>query len=426
MTDKSPVPRKWYSGITGYQWLVLAIASAGWIFDVFEGQLFAMLKTPAMANLLGVADNHPSVDLWSNIAFAAFLIGGAVGGLAFGVLADRFGRRLSMMLSILTYSVFTGMHYFAGSVEHIVALRFFVAMGVGGEWAVAASLVAEVFPKRARAVAGGIFHASSVLGAVLAAGVAYVLAGSTDWRVAFLFGLLPALMILWVRASIKESDKWERQSEVSTKRRGSLSELLSDPRWRYRALIGLGMAGIGLGTYWGIYAWGPELVHEILADTVSIEQRRKSAAFVYGLMNFTGGLAGLLAFAPISMVTSRRTAFAFYHVGALVMVPITFLGATSYAMALWLLPVMAFFVVGMHAGYAIYFPELFPTRLRATGASFCFNVGRLLSAAMLLARGELRSLVGLRYAVSLMALLFAVGLLLVWIAPETKDEELPE
>ncbi len=426
MTDKSPVPRKWYSGITGYQWLVLAIASAGWIFDVFEGQLFAMLKTPAMANLLGVADNHPSVDLWSNIAFAAFLIGGAVGGLAFGVLADRFGRRLSMMLSILTYSVFTGMHYFAESVEHIVALRFFVAMGVGGEWAVAASLVAEVFPKRARAVAGGIFHASSVLGAVLAAGVAYVLAGSTDWRIAFLFGLLPALMILWVRASVKESDKWERQSEVSTKRRGSLSELLSDPRWRYRALIGLGMAGIGLGTYWGIYAWGPELIHEILADTVSIEQRRKSAAFVYGLMNFTGGLAGLLAFAPISMVTSRRTAFAFYHVGALVMVPITFLGATSYAMALWLLPVMAFFVVGMHAGYAIYFPELFPTRLRATGASFCFNVGRLLSAAMLLARGELRSLVGLRYAVSLMALLFAVGLLLVWIAPETKDEELPE
>lgn len=426
MTDKSPVPRKWYSGITGYQWLVLAIASAGWIFDVFEGQLFAMLKTPAMANLLGVADNHPSVDLWSNIAFAAFLIGGAVGGLAFGVLADRFGRRLSMMLSILTYSVFTGMHYFAESVEHIVALRFFVAMGVGGEWAVAASLVAEVFPKRARAVAGGIFHASSVLGAVLAAGVAYVLAGSTDWRIAFLFGLLPALMILWVRASIKESDKWERQSEVSTKRRGSLSELLSDPRWRNRALIGLGMAGIGLGTYWGIYAWGPELIHEILADTVSIEQRRKSAAFVYGLMNFTGGLAGLLAFAPISMVTSRRTAFAFYHVGALVMVPITFLGATSYAMALWLLPVMAFFVVGMHAGYAIYFPELFPTRLRATGASFCFNVGRLLSAAMLLARGELRSLVGLRYAVSLMALLFAVGLLLVWIAPETKDEELPE
>jgi len=426
MTDMSPVPRKWYSGITGYQWLVLAIASAGWIFDVFEGQLFAMLKTPAMANLLGVADNHPSVDLWSNIAFAAFLIGGAVGGLAFGVLADRFGRRLSMMLSILTYSVFTGMHYFAESVEHIVALRFFVAMGVGGEWAVAASLVAEVFPKRARAVAGGIFHASSVLGAVLAAGVAYVLAGSTDWRIAFLFGLLPALMILWVRASVKESDKWERQSEVSTKRRGSLSELLSDPRWRYRALIGLGMAGIGLGTYWGIYAWGPELIHEILADTVSIEQRRKSAAFVYGLMNFTGGLAGLLAFAPISMVTSRRTAFAFYHVGALVMVPITFLGATSYAMALWLLPVMAFFVVGMHAGYAIYFPELFPTRLRATGASFCFNVGRLLSAAMLLARGELRSLVGLRYAVSLMALLFAVGLLLVWIAPETKDEELPE
>ena len=143
-------------------------------------------------------------------------------------------------------------------------------------------------------------------------------------------------------------------------------------------------------------------------------------------MNFTGGLAGLLLFAPITMATNRRIAFAFYHLGALIVVPITFLGCQTYWQAMIMLPVLAFFVVGMHAGYAIYFPELFPTRLRATGASFCFNVGRLVSAFMLLVRGELRDMLGLRWAVTAMASLFLVGLILLLFAPETKDQELQE
>jgi hypothetical protein len=164
----------------------------------------------------------------------------------------------------------------------------------------------------------------------------------------------------------------------------------------------------------------------VLGDSVSGEERRKAANFAYLLMNFTGGFAGLLLFAPITMLTNRRIAFAFYHAGALVVVPITFLGCQEYWHTLVLLPVTAFFVVGMHSGYAIYFPELFPTRLRATGASFCFNVGRFVSALMLLVRGQLREMIGFRWAVTAMASLFLVGLVLLLFAPETKDEELPE
>jgi hypothetical protein len=126
------------------------------------------------------------------------------------------------------------------------------------------------------------------------------------------------------------------------------------------------------------------------------------------------------------MVTNRRIGFAIYHIGALIVVPITFLGSQAYWHTLVLLPITAFFVVGMHAGYAIYFPELFPTRLRATGASFCFNVGRFVSALMLLVRGQLREVLGLRWAVTVMASLFLVGLVLLAFAPETKDEELPD
>ena len=168
------------------------------------------------------------------------------------------------------------------------------------------------------------------------------------------------------------------------------------------------------------------LVKDILGDSVSNEEARSAGSFAYLLMNVTGGLLGLLCFAPLSMMTSRRKAFVFYHVGAIIFVPVTFLTATTYTQALVLLPIMAFFVVGMHAGYAVYFPELFPTRLRATGASFCFNVGRLLSAVMILVRAELRAVVGLREAVSIMAGLFFFGLVLLIFAPETKGKGLPE
>jgi hypothetical protein len=188
----------------------------------------------------------------------------------------------------------------------------------------------------------------------------------------------------------------------------------------------MGLAAVGLGTYWAIYAWGVELVGEVLGDSVSADERFRYGSFAYMLMNATGSFAGLLLFAPLTMATNRRTAFAFYHIGAMIVVPITFLAPTEYWHTLVLLPIMGGFVVGMHAGYAIYFPELFPTHLRATGASFCFNVGRLLAAVMLLVRGWLREWLDLRLAVSVMASLFLVGLVLLWFAPETKDEELPE
>lgn len=429
MSTRNEADNPWYAGVTGYQWLVLVIACLGWIFDVFEGQLFAVFKTPAMADLLGEGDHAALVDWFGNVGLASFLIGGALGGIVFGVLADKFGRKQSMVWSILTYSVFTGLHYFATDPWHIVILRFFVAMGVAGEWAVAVSLIAEVFPPKARALAGGIFHASSVLGVVLASGVGMVLADA-DWRVAFLIGLIPGLLVVWVLVSLKESEKWQstagtpQQSEK--KAGGSLGELLGTPQWRNRALIGLGLAAVGLGTYWGIFAWVPELVREVLGDTVSEADRSKSANFVYLFMNVTGGLAGLLLFAPISIWTSRRIAFAIFHLGALIMVPVAYLCPTEYWHTLVLLPCMAFFVLGMHAGYAVYFPELFPTRMRATGSSFCFNVGRLVSAVLLLFRGQLREMLDLRWAVSAMALLFLVGLVLLIFAPETKNQELPE
>src|SRR5436309_3690828 len=186
----------WYAGVTRYQWLVLIIASAGWVFDAFEGQLFNLTRQDLLRDLLSAADVHRQ-KFWGDFFIAAFLVGGTLGGIAFGTLADRFGRKPAMVASILFYSVFSGLTYFATSLWHVAALRFLVALGVGGEWAVAASLVAEVFPTRARARAGGIFHGSSVLGTFTAA-LAGILVG-VHWRYAFLISAIPALLLFAVQ-----------------------------------------------------------------------------------------------------------------------------------------------------------------------------------------------------------------------------------
>jgi hypothetical protein len=274
-----------------------------------------------------------------------------------------------------------------------------------------------------------------VLGAALAALTGMVLVAPGDWRYGFLLGLVPALLVLWIRWGLREPERWRRAREsaeatepatsgASRPALGSLTELLGDVHWRSRALLGLALASVGLGTYWGIFTWAPEFVAEVMGPSVPVAQRQASGSFAYLLMNFTGGLFGLLAFAPLAAWRGRRFAFVAYHIGALVVVPVTFLGASTYGQTLVLLPVLAFFVVGMHAGYAIYLPELFPTRLRATGSSFGFNLGRLLGAVMLIVRGYLGAILDLRMAVVAMSSLFFAGLVILWFAPETKGREL--
>ncbi len=418
----------WYREITLGQWLVLAVASAGWVFDVYEGQLFTVFKTSMLTELLAQSATTPgavdaAIQRNGNVALAFFLIGGAIGGLAFGILGDRFGRVRVLSWTILTYSIFSALTGFAHAVWQVHALRILVALGAGGEWAIAAALVAESFPPRARAFASGTFHASSVLGGALASLTGMALL----WRPAFMLGLAPALLLLWIRLSLREPEGW-REAKACAKpgeRLGSLAELLGDPRWRPRALLALALASVGLGTYWGIFAWAPEFAGQLLGTTDG-KTKQAAGSYAYFLMNMTGGLVGLLCFAPLASWKGRRAAFAIYFIGSLVMALVTFLGAQTYAQALWLLPTMAFFMVGLHAGFAVYFPELFPTRLRATGSSFGFNLGRLIGSALLLVRGELGARFGLRTAVVAMTSLFLVGLVLLLFAPETRGEPLPE
>jgi MFS family permease len=340
-----------------------------------------------------------------------------------GTLADRFGRTALLAVTSLFYSIFSGLTYFAGGIWQVAVLRFLVAMGVGGNWAVAAALVAEVFPPRARAQASAGFHATSVFGQWLAALAG--LAVGVQWRYAYLIGVLPALLVLLVLGTVREPERWQRTA-TNASRRGSLLELFGDRRWAKPAVLGLLLATVGLGTYWGVARAGQKLTKDLLlrAD-VPPAIAGERAKFAYGIVQAVGAGVGMVCFGPLAVRFGRRGAFALMHVLAMVIVPVTCYLPQTYGQMLALLPLYGFFTVGFHAGFAVYFPELFPDHLRATGAGVCFNGGRLLSALILWLSAELKSAIDLRLAVTLLSLLFLFGLVLLWFLPETKGRPLP-
>lgn len=416
----------WYAGVTRYQWLVLVIASAGWVFDVYEGQIFNITRGDMLTEVLG--GEGADVQKYGDFFLAVFLLGGTVGGLAAGSLADRFGRRPIMMITILMYSVFSGLTYFATELWHVAALRFLVAMGVGGEWAVAASLVSEIFPARARAHASGIFHASSVLGTWMAA-LAGMAVGA-NWRYAYLVGVVPALLILWVRVAVKEPEQWKaKAAQGRSAQLGSFKDLLTNPKWNRHAIFGMLLAAVGLGTFWAVVVATQNLASDLLAAAnVAPEIASQNSKFAYGIIQTAGGGLGLLAFGPLCARFGRRRAFIGMQLAAFLIVPITCYGPQTYQQLLYILPLYGFLTLGIHAGYAIYFPELFPTHLRATGTSFCFNGGRILAVPVLFFSGWLKADSGmdLRLAVSSLASLFLVGAAVMLFLPETNKQELPE
>jgi len=429
--DDTAPPARWYHGVTRYQWLVLVIASAGWVFDAYEGQVFNITRNDLLTDILQAAHDAPEVRRYGDVFLGVFLAGGAFGGILFGSLADRWGRKPVMVATILFYSVFAGLTYFATELWHVGALRFLVAMGVGGEWAVAATLVAEVFPKHARAHASGIFHATSCFGTWLAAAVG--LAVGVHWRYAYLISVLPALLVLWVWSSVKEPESWTAARDKAATggggKLGSFRELFLHPLWGPRAILGMVLAAVGLGTFWSVTVAGQDLVLDLLRrNGMSAPEAAAKAKFAYGVVETIGMGLGLLSFGPICVRLGRRRTFILMQALSLVVVPVTCYLPTTYTQLLLLLPLLGFVTLSTHAGFAIYFPELFPNHLRSTGAGFCFNAGRLVASPVLVVSGSLKALPGvdLRLGITLMSLLFFIGILVVFFLPETKDQPLPE
>jgi MFS family permease len=460
----------WWRLLTSYHWFVLIVAALGWLFDCMDQQLFILARAPAMKALLSGPGLEGQRDFYASLATAIFIVGWATGGLIFGVLGDRVGRARVMLWTILIYSACTGLTALSVGFWDFAFYRFVTGLGVGGQFAVGVSLVAEVMPDRARPFALGLLQALSAIGNISAAFINMGLgqmesAGALQnlgppWRLMFVVGTLPALLVLLIIRRLKEPERWKAIAEDGTAvRRGSLAELFADPRWRRNAIVGLILGCSGVIGLWGVGFFSFDLFRKVFGaqpsgwdfsgqlaglsvhiSTASPPLSPGQLTFwvgVQSVMQNLGGALGIYFFSVLTHRFGRRPAFLVCFILAILGTAGTFWFLHSLTDIFWMIPVMGFVQLSLFGGYAIYFPELFPTRLRSTGTSFCYNVGRYIAAAGVLFQGVLTSwLFGgyygqdqslpLRYAGVAMCGVFLLGLAALPFAPETKGQPLPE
>lgn len=449
--------KPWYAELTRYHWFVFLVAAVGWLADCMDQQLFVLTRDDALAELLGQPASHPAVREAGAYATAVFLMGWAVGGLAFGVMGDRVGRVKTMLLTIMLYSVFTGLSIFSTGFWDYSVYRFLTGLGVGGEFAVGVALVAEVMPDRARPYTLGLLQACSAIGNCTAA-LVYISLGQaeswgwleelkigtfhfTGWRLAMLFGTLPAIVALVVRRRLREPERWQAASD---QRRGSYAELFGNPRWRNHAIIGFILGFAAVVGLWGIGFFGVQLAKRVFEESFKAQGltgndlagQVKLWGGIYSFMFNVGAAFGMAAFGWFAQQSSRRFAFAVSFVVAMFSTAATFWFFANRTDVFWMTPLMGFCLLSLFSVLAIYFPELFPTRLRSTGTSFCYNVGRFVAAVGPFIFGVLTTQVftkdhgfepePMRYAGVAMCAIFLMGLAILPFAPETKDKPLPE
>ena len=442
----------WYRELNRYHWFVLIVAALGWMFDCLDQQLFILARQPAMKELLNIADPaelKAAVDAYAGYATSIFLIGWASGGLLFGVLGDRIGRARTMLITILIYSLFTGLSALSVGFWDFALYRFLTGLGVGGEFAVGVALVAEVMPERARPYALSSLQALSAIGNVSAALLNMTMGGLVEyglvasvWRPLFVVGAVPALLVLVIRRRLKEPERWEHATHEATVARqlGSYRALFGDPRWRKRALIGLGLAFSGVVGLWAVGFFTMDLVGNVLTRRFQEAGLPENevvgrVAFWKGmtsLMINLGAFLGMYSFGIVTQRIGRKPTFAIAFTAALLSTVAVFALLNQFWQIFVLVPIMGFCQLSLFAGYAIYFPELFPTYLRSTGISFCYNVGRFVAAIGPTLLALLTSHVyggtdePLRWAGLTMCSIFLIGLLVLPFAPETKGQPLPD
>jgi MFS family permease len=422
----------WRQGVTRYQWLVLLVAWLGWVFDSMDSTLYALVLQPALHDLLHAPGGGPvtteAIGWYGGMVFSIFLIGWAIGGVLFGLVADSLGRTRALVFTILIYAVFTGMAALSHTWWQLALFRFLTALGIGGEWAAGAALVAEVWPEDKRTRAAGLLQSAWAAGFLVAA-ILNLLLRNCGWRPIFVVGAAPALVALFVFMWVKEPERWVQARAEERKAPGvrplKLAELFA-PGLLRSTLVGSGLAFVAVFGLWGATNWTPTLVRALPElQGMGASELTSRVSYATMLLNF-GALAGYLSFGLLADRVGRRWVFALMCVGSLVMVPVTFLTPRTYAQVLLLLPLLGFFNNGIFSSFPIYLPELYPTRIRATGAGFCFNIGRVLAATGPFVTGYLVTALGsFGRAASAVSLIYLVGLLILPFAHETRGQPLP-
>ncbi len=471
----------WWSKLLPYQRLVFIVATLAWLFDCLDQQLFNLARSPAMKSLLGA---NQEILLFGKFPIQAgalstsiFVLGWATGGMIFGSLGDRYGRAKMLSVTVLLYSIATGLSALSASFTDFAVYRFITGLGVGGVFGLAVALVADTVPGEVRPKALGVLQSFSAVGNCAAGFIGLAIAltalGENEnyWKWLFVIGALPAFLVATIQLRMKEPESWTQsrdKARAEGKRSGSYRDLFSHKVWRRHALLGMVLSCAGVIGLWGIGVFSSDLVGDIVSHNLaqagaSVEEvnKGKQLWMSLNLLAFNvGAFAGMLVFTRFAVNLGRKKSFMIFFIGSLAVTVFVFqmIGKINGRWdILWMAPLMGFFHLSVFAGFSIYLPELFPTRLRATGVSFCYNVGRYFAALgpftlgalaagfgkeaqavaeksapegiTELALGALKTVAKIdafRDAASWMCLIFLLGIIVLPFLPETKGKPLPE
>ncbi len=407
-------PQQWKSGIAA--WL-------GWLFDGLDMHLYVLVATPFVAELLGGIDQKdPTVGYYGSWIQAAFLIGWALGGGFFGRIADRMGRSRALMLTILTYALFTGLSFFAQTWWQLLIFRFLAALGIGGEWAVGASLLSETWPKRWRPWMAAVLQTGVNLGVMLAGLAIYLLAAAPN-RTVFLVGVLPAFLVLWIRRAVPEPEEWhaaKQSAAAADHAEPGFLELFRGSVRRTTVLTVL-VCALSLTAHWAFLFWYLQHLRNLpeVNDWSDIEKSQLVSKMVW--LVTLSSIAGNFFAAWLARWLKYR--------GAIVLLCITYFLAmfATYCMpltheSLWIGYIAIGISQGIFALFTMYLPPLFPTLLRTTGAGFCYNIGRIAAGLGTVFFGLFSKVGDYRLALLYAGFLFLPAAGIALLLPDTPEE----
>lgn len=411
-------------------WMTLLAAFLGWMFDGMEMGIFPIVARPALAamgKMHGLAAGpilEGYVQNWMGIITALFLLGAAAGGIVFGWLGDKIGRVRAMTLSILCYSLFAGLSYFAREPWQLGGLRFLGALGMGGEWSLGVALVMECWPRDKRPLMAGLIGAAANLGYCL---IALIAMGKPiteeSWRWVMLVGASPAALTFLIRLFVPESERW-----VESQKHGTTHPLrdIFSPELLRKTLLAICFASVALIVTWGIVQWIPLWADKMAQDAGDHDKRIKAYAQFW---NSLGAVIGSLAAPLLGWRFNRRPVYFGMCLTSLIACQVLFhffhhVGPGFYLMVL----IVGVCAASFYGWLPQYLPELFPTRARATGQGLCFNSGRIFAAIGAWQMGAVMSFFDRDYAQAgtAISLVYLIGMALIWLAPETRGKPLPD
>ncbi len=409
----------------------------GWMLDGMDSVIYALVLGPALTELLpksGIDATPANIGYIGSLMFALFLIGW---GLSFiwGPISDRFGRTKSLAATVLVYAVFTGAAAFAPNVYILALFRFLAGIGVGGEWAMAGTYVAEAWPEDRRKMGAGYLQTGYYFGFFVAAILNFTVGASLGWRAMFLCGLVPVVVSIATLIGVKEPEKWEHKQKVAgavAVKRANPFAIIFSPLYRRQTLAMSGLLTIAIVGLWAGTVYEPTAIVFLARRAgFALPEAAKLASFGTAVLSI-GTIIGCVAAPWLAERYGRRPVLAVYFVGMMVMIASAF-GWAFYLPIGTALPVFMtmLFFLGLFGGnfalFSLWLPELFGTEARATAFAFCTSVGRFIGAGVNFAlAGAVASLGTLGTPVAITAVAFGIGLLVIPFARETRGDVLPE